>query len=108
MIRWGATVGPQTAALVEQILASRPHPEQGYRSCLGLLRLAKQYGPDRVEAASRRAVAVGARSYRHVETMLKHGLDRVPLEPSESSPPRPDHGNVRGPAYYQQELPHAD
>jgi transposase len=73
LIRWGASVGPQTAALVEQILASRPHPEQGYRSCLGLLRLAKQYGAERVEAASTRAVAVGARSYRHVEAMLKHG-----------------------------------
>jgi transposase len=108
LIRWGATVGPHTAALVEQILASRPHPEQGYRSCLGLLRLAKQYGPERVEAASRRAVAVGARSYRHVEAMLKHGLDRVPLDPTESSRPRPDHANVRGAAYYQQELPHAD
>ena len=109
LIRWGATVGPQTAALVEQILASRPHPEQGYRSCLGLLRLAKQYGPERVEAASARAVLVGARSYRHVEAMLKHGLDRVPLEPDDSTPStRRVHDNVRGPAYYQQELPHAD
>jgi transposase len=87
LIRWGATVGPHTAALVEQILASRPHPEQGYRSCLGLLRLTKQYGAERVEAASARAVAVGARSYRHVEIMLKHGLDRVPLEAE--APPRP-------------------
>jgi transposase len=109
LIRWGATVGPQTAALVEQILASRPHPEQGYRSCLGLLRLAKQYGPERVEAASARAVLVGARSYRHVEAMLKHGLDRVPLELDDSTPStRRVHDNVRGPAYYQQELPHAD
>ena len=109
LIRWGATVGPHTAALVEQILASRPHPEQGYRSCLGLLRLAKQYGPERVEAASGRAVAVGARSYRHVEAMLKHGLDRVPLEADDPPPsPRRVHDNVRGPAYYQQELPHAD
>ena len=109
LIRWGATVGPHTAALVEQILASRPHPEQGYRSCLGLLRLAKQYGPERVEAASGRAVAVGARSYRHVEAMLKHGLDRVSLEADDPPPsPRRVHDNVRGPAYYQQELPHAD
>jgi len=109
LIRWGATVGPHTAALVEQILASRPHPEQGYRSCLGVLRLVKQYGAERVEAASERAVAVGARSYRHVETMLKHGLDRVPLEADDSpSTPRAGHANVRGPAYYQQELPHAD
>ncbi|HEY7187672.1 MAG TPA: IS21 family transposase [Vicinamibacterales bacterium] len=109
LIRWGTTVGPQTTALVEQILASRPHPEQGYRSCLGLLRLAKQYGAERVEAASARAVLVGARSYRHVEAMLKHGLDRVPLDTDDSIPaPRPTHANVRGPVYYQQELPHAD
>lgn len=107
LIRWGATVGPQTAALVTQILASRPHPEQGYRSCLGLLRLTKQYGPDRVEAASGRAVTIGARSYRHVEAMLKHGLDRIPLEDAVASP-RLTHANVRGPIYYQQELPHAD
>jgi transposase len=108
LIRWAATVGAQTAVLVEQILASRPHPEQGYRSCLGLLRLTKQYGPARVEAASARAVAVGARSYRHVDAMLKHGLDRVPLETADASAPRPGHANVRGPAYYQQELPHAE
>jgi hypothetical protein len=109
LIRWGGTVGPQTATLVEEILASRPHPEQGYRSCLGLLRLAKQYGPERLEAASARAVAVGARSYRHVEAMLKHGLDRLPLEPDPTpSATRVTHANVRGPAYYQQEIPHAD
>jgi hypothetical protein len=53
-------------------------------------------------------VVAGARSYRHVEAMLKHGLDRVPLDTTESSSPRPGHANVRGPAYYQQELPHAD
>src|SRR5439155_1194433 len=52
LIDWARTIGPQTAALVEAILADRPHPEQGYRSCLGLLRLAKGYGPDRLEAAS--------------------------------------------------------
>ena len=109
LIRWGASVGPQTAALVEQILVSRPHPEQGYRSCLGLLRLAKQYGPERVEAASARAVSVGARSYRHVEAMLKHGLDRLPVDADDRAPsPRRVHDNVRGPAYYQPELPHAD
>src|SRR5881296_12177 len=77
LIDWARTIGAQTAALVEAILADRPHPEQGYRSCLGLLRLAKGYGPDRLEAASTRAVAVGARSYRHVDSMLKHGLDRL-------------------------------
>lgn len=60
-ITWARTIGPQTAALVEAILADRPHPEQGYRSCLGILRLAKRDGDTRLEAACARAVAVGAR-----------------------------------------------
>jgi transposase len=101
LVRWGATIGPATETLVQQILASRPHPEQGYRSCLGLLRLAKQYGPTRLDAACARAVAVGARSYRHVASMLKHGLDRQPLLPDAVDPRRIlTHDNVRGPAYY--------
>ena len=65
------------ATLCEAILAERPHPEQGYRSCLGILRLGKRYGEDRLEAACARALRGGARSYRHVESILKHGLDRV-------------------------------
>jgi len=102
LIDWARTIGPQTAALVQAILADRPHPEQGYRSCLGILRLAKGYGPERLEAASTRAVAVGARSYRHVDSMLKHGLDRLPRP--EVSPPltlTPVHDHVRGRDYYQ-------
>jgi transposase len=101
LVRWGATIGTETATLVEQILASRPHPEQGYRSCLGLLRLAKRYGPARLNAACARAVAVGARSYRHVDSMLRHGLDQHPL-PLDTPDARPaiTHANVRGPAYY--------
>ncbi len=102
LIAWAQTVGPQTATLVERILASRPHPEQGYRSCLGILRLAKRDGPTRVEAACARAVAVGARSYRHVEAILKHGLDRVPLPGAEPAPARPlVHDQLRGPEYYE-------
>ncbi|MEO7274856.1 MAG: IS21 family transposase [Vicinamibacterales bacterium] len=101
LVRWGATIGPATETLVQQILASRPHPEQGYRSCLGLLRLAKQYGPVRLNAACARAVAVGARSYRHVDSMLKHGLDRQPLLTDDpDGRPAITHDNVRGPAYY--------
>ena len=99
----GATVGPQTAALVDAILASRPHPEQGYRSCLGILRLARRDGPVRLEAAGAPALAAGARSYRHVDAILKHGLDRVPLpEPGPATPARPVvHDQVRGATYYQ-------
>jgi transposase len=64
------------------LLESRPHPEQGYCSCLGILRRAKQHGPARLNAACARALAAGARSYRHVASILKHGLDRLPLDGS--------------------------
>jgi transposase len=99
ILGWAATVGPATAKLAEAILAARPHPEQGYRSCLGILRLSKAYGSERVEAACERAMAVGARSYRHIESILKHGLDR--LAPSDAaSMNRPAHENIRGRGYY--------
>jgi transposase len=101
ILGWASTVGSMTAALAEAILAERRHPEHGYRSCLGLFRLAKRFGNARVEAACARALTVGARSYRHVESILKHGLDR--LAASEASPPTRgvvQHENVRGPGYY--------
>jgi hypothetical protein len=65
ILSWASTVGPETARLAEAILADKPHPEQGYRSCLGILRLSKKHGVKRVEVASGRAMAAGARSYRH-------------------------------------------
>jgi transposase len=103
LIQWAATIGPQTAALVEAILADRPRPEQGYRSCLGLLRLSRRAGMDRLEAACARALAGGARSYRHVDSILKYGLDRLPaLEPvAPLSPLAPGHEHLRGRTYYE-------
>jgi transposase len=101
LIRWAATIGPETAKLVEAILSERRHPEQGYRSCLGILRLSKKYGAARLEAACARAVVVRARSYRHVDSILRNGLDRVPLPAAEpSSAPAVTHENVRGRDYY--------
>jgi transposase len=102
LIHWGESVGPKTGELIEGILEDRPHPEQGYRSCLGILRLAKQYGNERLEAACDRAVLVRARSYRHVQSILKNGLDRVPPPEtsSETSTPPIAHENVRGGDYY--------
>jgi len=99
-IRWASEIGPQTKRLVELILAERRHPEQGYRSCLGILRLSKRYGPKRLEDASERAVAVGARSYRHVASVLKHGLDRMPPRSVPRAVPPRVHENVRGRDYY--------
>ena len=100
LIRWGQTIGPQTGALIAAILESRPHPEQGYRSCLGILRLEKRYGRDRLELACARALEVNARSYRHVDSILKNGLDRL-TEPSRPAPTPGSHENVRGPDYYE-------
>jgi len=102
LIHWGQSVGPKTGELIEAILEHRPHPEQGYRSCLGILRLAKQYGNQRLEAACDRAVRVRARSYRHVQSILKNGLDRVPLPKAElETQALPlTHENVRGGDYY--------
>ncbi|HLE80376.1 MAG TPA: IS21 family transposase [Dehalococcoidia bacterium] len=102
-IRWGAGIGPATGRLVEAILHERPHPEQGYRSCLGILRLERRYGRERLEAACARALAVQARSYRDVDAILKHGLDRLPplvAQGAVASAPLV-HENVRGAAYYQ-------
>jgi transposase len=102
MIERGRAVGPSTAAAVEKILNSRKHPELGYRSSLGVLRLADRYGPQRLEAACRRAVALQACSYRSLKSILETGLDRQPLEPV--APPAAHcqvHDNVRGPDYYR-------
>jgi transposase len=100
-VDWATTIGPQTAALVRAILADRPHPEQGYRSCLGILRLAKRYDPARLEAACGRALAAGARSYRHVDAILKRGLDRGDTAGPTAAPSEPVvHENIRGRDYY--------
>lgn len=107
LIRWAETIGPSAGGLARAILESRPHPEQGYRSCLGLMRLAKRDGPERLEAACTRALAAGARSYKHVASILKHGLDRLPLEASApaAGPSARPHEHVRGAAYYQTAQP---
>ena len=100
IIGWASTVGSETAKLAEAILAERRHPEQGYRSCLGILRLGKTYGHDRLEAACARALRAGARSYRHVESILKHGLDRVTQDDEPPASRGFFHENVRGRNYY--------
>ncbi len=99
ILRWAQTSGP--TGLVEHILASQPHPEQGFRACRGILRLGRRYGTERLEAACSRALAIQARSYRSVESILRTGLDRQPLPALAPDTPLPQHDNLRGSAYYR-------
>jgi len=106
LVRWAESVGPHTAQLVQAILEARPHPEQGFRSALGVMRLGKRYTPQRLEAAAERAMAAGATSYRSVHSILENGLDQAPLVPAAVPEPVANHANVRGPEYYAaKELP---
>ena len=102
LIRWASKTGPATGRLVAEILRSRPHPEQGYRACLGLMRLGRRYGHERLEAASRRAEHLRSYSYRTVKNILSSAQDRLPFDEQEtrSIPPTPIHDNIRGASYY--------
>jgi len=104
IITWAAATGPQTAALVDAVIKARAHPEQGYRASLGILRLGKRYGKERLEAAARRALAIKAYSYTSVKSILKTGLDQLPLPLSEAEERKEVtpiiHRNVRGSRYY--------
>ena len=101
MIRWAEEHGPMTKSLVEAILESRPHPEQGFRSCLGIMRLGKHYPRERLEAACARALAIKAYSYKSVESILKKNLDRQPLPSKQDDLSLPlFHENLRGKNYY--------
>jgi transposase len=99
LVRWAGETGGATAALVTAIMGSRAHPQQGFRPCLGILRLGKRYGNDRLEAACARALAVQATSYRSVKSILEHGLDARAL-PAPAAAEVIDHHNIRGAEYY--------
>ena len=107
LLDWGRDIGPNTHRIVDYQLTSKPHPEMGYRACLGLLSLARAHGKQRLEAACARAVAIGALNRRSVINILKAGLDNKPLpsNPAELQTAQadwitPPHDNVRGPSYY--------
>ncbi len=100
LIRWAEKSGPATGKLIADILNSRRHPQQGFRSCLGILRLGKSYGEDRLEGACRRALMLNAHSVKSVESILKHGLDDKPLPEQQELPLPTDHDNIRGSSYY--------
>ena len=92
-------VGANTEILVDVIMRNRPHPEQGFRSCIGILRLAKTYGSERLEAACERALEIDATSYSSVASILKNNLERrAPRQATDG--PAIDHPNIRGPQYF--------
>jgi transposase len=100
LLQEAAAIGPATAGLVETLLTAKPHPEQGFRAGLGILRLVRSYGAGRVEAACQRGLDIGAASCGSVQSILRRGLDRVPRpEPAPDEPPV-WHGNIRGGGYY--------
>ena len=104
LIEWGTNIAPEVGALIGKILESYPHPEHGYRQCLGLTSLAKKKGADRLAAACARAIALNAISYTSVKSILQQNLDRVPVPAGEQErlplPEPPAHENLRGAEYF--------
>jgi len=97
--KWAYSIGPNTECLIGKLLRSKPHEQQSYRACLGVLRFSKSYGNVRLEAACLKALELNAVSYRTVSTILKNGMESTPSKPK--SPNHSiDHPNVRGPDYY--------
>jgi transposase len=100
LIHWASGIGVDTGRFVTELLQRFRHPEHGYRSCLGLLGLAKRYGPQRVEAACTLALELGAGRYRDVRDILANGRDRIPRPAPEPQWVTPAHANLRGAANY--------
>ena len=100
LLNWAARIGPAVAALVKHLLETKPHPEQGYRACLGLLAAARKYGDARLQAACERALAIGSPTRASVLSILAAGVDQKPLTSEDPEWQLPLHENVRGPTYY--------
>lgn len=99
IINWAAKTGPYTKELVKKIIEAKPHPQQGFRAALGVLRLEKTYSPKRLEGACQKALKNGLHSYRSVNSILKNGLDQEPPVQTQLMLPL-DHENIRGATYY--------
>ncbi len=104
-LNWALAIGPATRDLVNWQLTRKPHPEMGYRACLGLLNLARRYGKPRLEAACARALAIGSPTRKSVVSILERNLDQEALPALAPQAALPDHANVRGPGYYQSNPP---
>jgi hypothetical protein len=100
LVAWGERIGVACAAVVRWQMEHRPHPEQGYRACLGLQSLARRVGPERLEAACTRAMAIRSPTYQSIKSILQSGMDRQPLPSKPTQTSLPLHENLRGPDYY--------
>lgn len=100
LIRWASATGKATEGLVTAILSKRVHPQQGFRSCMGIITLAKKFGKERVEAACKRALAIGGTSFKSVKSILEAGLDKKPLPEPRRASQTITHSNIRGHEYY--------
>lgn len=98
-IRWAEQLGPHIAQLIVALLGLRLHPQQTYRTCLGILGLAKRYTAERLDAACQRALPAGIRPYKGLRNILDAQLDQLP-PPEPAAASLPAHANLRGPAYY--------
>lgn len=105
LMDWGAGIDADVGSVVKRILEAKPHPEQGYRACLGLMRLSRRYGQPRFSSACTRALACSAISYSSIKSILAKGLDRLPLpDTSAAAPAPPQHCNLRGAGYWGEEV----
>jgi transposase len=95
-----ALIGPATVALFEANMKAKPHPEQSFRSCLGIIGLGRSYGVARLEAASQRGNTIGATGYGSIASILKHGLDKAFAERLSPDTPPIRHDNIRGSGYF--------
>ena len=100
LINWAQGIGSSTESAVRVMLGARKHQQQSYRACLGVLRLAKGFGNDRLNAACARALKLNAAGYRSIHSILKNGLDRQQSAIAVQASLPLDHANVRGPDYY--------
>jgi len=99
-IRWGRSIGEQTAIATNLIMSKRRHSQQGFRACMGLMSMGKKYGNDRLEAACRRAIITNCVSYKSIQSILKTGLDQQALPEMQIPQHMPAHDNIRGPGYF--------
>jgi transposase len=101
IIHWASKTGPSTAQTVETVMKNRVHPQQGFRACMGIMSLGKEFSEPRLEAACARALSIGSPSFKSIQAILKKGLDKLPLQKEMQQTSFINHSNIRGPEYYQ-------